>query len=122
MIPSGRTGVPIRNSDGLFNNTPKTLGRDPIEKVDKPFGQWNTFRIKQIGARTWVTYNNRLVVDGAMFEPYFDKAQPRSAWTDHAANAWWRDSLAKHLHSRDRRGRGQGLCCGQSGAAQPDAL
>lgn len=67
---------PHLGSGGLFNNTPKTLGRDPIEKVDKPFGQWNTFRIKQIGARTWVTYNNRLVVDGAMFEPYFDKAQP----------------------------------------------
>ncbi len=67
---------PHLGSGGLFNNTPKTLGRDPIEKVDKPFGQWNTFRIKQIGARTWVTYNNRQVVDGAMFEPYFDKTQP----------------------------------------------
>ncbi len=67
---------PHLGSGGLFNNTPKTLGRDPIMKVDKPFGQWNSFKIKQIGARTWVTLNTRLVVDGAVFESYPDKAAP----------------------------------------------
>ncbi len=66
---------PHLGSGGLFNNTPKTLGRDPIMKVDKPFGQWNSFKIKQIGARTWVTLNTRLVVDGAEFENYPDKTQ-----------------------------------------------
>jgi len=67
---------PHLGSGGLFNNTPKTLGRDPIMNVDKPFGQWNTFKIKQIGSRTWVTLNTRLVVDGAPFENYPDKALP----------------------------------------------
>ena len=67
---------PHLGSGGLFNNTPKTLGRDPIARVDRPFGQWNTFRIKQIGARTWVTLNDRLVVEGAAFEPFFDKSKP----------------------------------------------
>jgi acetyl esterase/lipase len=67
---------PHLGSGGLFNNTPKTLGRDPIELKDKPFGQWNTFRIKQIGARTWVTFNTRLVVDGAPMENFWDKTQP----------------------------------------------
>lgn len=67
---------PHLGSGGLFNNPPKTLGRDPIELKDKPFGQWNTFRIKQIGARTWVTFNTRLVVDGAAMENFWDKTQP----------------------------------------------
>ncbi|HSJ02728.1 MAG TPA: family 16 glycoside hydrolase [Verrucomicrobium sp.] len=67
---------PHLGSGGLFNNPSKTLGRDPIELKDKPFGQWNTFRIKQIGARTWVTFNTRLVVDGAPMENFWDKAQP----------------------------------------------
>ncbi len=67
---------PYLGSGGLFNNTPKTLGRDPIMNVDKPFGQWNSFRIRQIGARTWVTLNTRLVVDGAVFENYPDKTLP----------------------------------------------
>ena len=67
---------PHLGSGGLFNNTPKTLGRDPIMKLDRPFGQWNTFKIRQIGARTWVTYNGKFVVEGAEFEPYFDKTKP----------------------------------------------
>ncbi|MEN9635674.1 MAG: hypothetical protein RL077_4078, partial [Verrucomicrobiota bacterium] len=56
---------PHLGSGGLFNNPPKTLGRDPIMAADKPFGQWNTVRIRQIGARVWVTLNTRLVVEGA---------------------------------------------------------
>lgn len=67
---------PHLGSGGLFNNTPKTLGRDPLMKADKPLGEWNTVRIRQIGARTWVTLNNRLVVDGAPMENFPDKAQP----------------------------------------------
>lgn len=64
---------PHLGSGGLFNNPVKTLGRDPIEKVDKPFGEWNSFRIKMIGDRTWVSLNNRPVVYGAHFANYFEK-------------------------------------------------
>lgn len=64
---------PHLGSGGLFHNTPKTLGRDPIMKVDQPLDQWNTFDIKQIGGRTWVTLNTSLVVDGAPFENYLEK-------------------------------------------------
>ncbi len=67
---------PHLGSGGLFNNTPKTLGRDPIAKVDKPFGQWNALVIKQVGSRTWVTLNTRLVVEGAVMENYWDKTKP----------------------------------------------
>ena len=33
--------------------------------ADRPFGEWNQFRIRQIGDRTWVWLNDQLVVDGA---------------------------------------------------------
>lgn len=71
------TRRPHLGSGGLFNNTPNTLGRDPVWFVcDRPFGQWNQFRIKQIGARTWVWLNNRAVVEGAVMENYWDREKP----------------------------------------------
>jgi acetyl esterase/lipase len=93
---------PHLGSGGLFNNTPKTLGRDPIAKVDKPFGQWNTFKIKQIGARTWVTLNNRLVVDGAPFENYPDKTLPFPATgplmlQTHGGEIRWRNIFIREI-------------------------
>ncbi|MBI2477467.1 MAG: DUF1080 domain-containing protein, partial [Planctomycetia bacterium] len=66
--PKNPTRRPHLGSGGLFNNTPGTLGRDPIRFADKPLGQWNQFRIRQIGARTWVWLNNVAVVEGAVME------------------------------------------------------
>ena len=67
---------PHLGSGGLFNNPPKTLGRDPIMTADKPFGEWNTVIIRQIGARVWVTLNTRLVVEGAPMENFWEKGKP----------------------------------------------
>ncbi|MCA9079450.1 MAG: DUF1080 domain-containing protein [Planctomycetaceae bacterium] len=74
--PKRPTRQPFLGSGGLFNNNPETLGRDPQRLADKPFGQWNQFRIRQIGARTWVWLNTRLVVEGAVMENYWDRSQP----------------------------------------------
>ena len=43
-----------KGSGGLWNNTPGAPGKDPLVLADKPFGEWNTFRIIQVGARTTV--------------------------------------------------------------------
>lgn len=67
---------PNKGSGGLFNNTPLSAGRDPLVVADKPFGEWNAFRIRQIGARTWVWLNDKLVVDGAVMENYWDRTKP----------------------------------------------
>jgi hypothetical protein len=75
-LPDKPDRNPNKGSGGLFNNTPKSPGRDPLVRADKPLGEWNTFRIRQIGARTWVWLNQQLVVDGAIMENYFDRAQP----------------------------------------------
>ena len=66
---------PHLGSGGLFNNTPNTPGRDPAVLADKDFGEWNSFRIRQIGAKTWVWLNDKLVVDGATMENYYDRAK-----------------------------------------------
>ena len=67
---------PWLGSGGLFNNTPNTPGRDPLVRADKPFGEWNQFRIRQVGSKTWVWLNDQLVVDGAVMENYFDRTKP----------------------------------------------
>ncbi|MEZ6133540.1 MAG: family 16 glycoside hydrolase [Pirellulaceae bacterium] len=68
-----------KGSGGLFNNTHGQPGQLPLVLADKPFGQWNHFRILQIGARTWVELNHKLVVDGAIMENYWDRSLPLPA-------------------------------------------
>ena len=64
-----------KGSGGLWNNSPGAPGKDPLVLADKPFGQWNHVRVIQCGSRTWVWLNDKLVVDGAILENYFDKAR-----------------------------------------------
>lgn len=66
-----------KGSGGLWNNSPGSPGKDPLVLADKPFGQWNRFRIIQCGARTWVWLNDKLVVDGAILENYFARRKPK---------------------------------------------
>ncbi len=70
---------PHLGSGGLFNNTPGAPGRDPLVLADKDFGEWNHFRIVQVGARTWVWLNDKVVVDGAVMENYWDRTKPLPA-------------------------------------------
>ncbi len=65
-----------KGSGGLWNNAPGSPGKDPTVLADKPFGEWNRFRIKQIGARTWVWLNGQLVVDAAPMQNFWDRSQP----------------------------------------------
>jgi hypothetical protein len=65
-----------KGSGGLWNNSPGAPGKDPLVKADRPFGQWNRFHIRQVGARTWVWLNDQLVVDGAIMENYWDRSRP----------------------------------------------
>ncbi|MBI1310854.1 DUF1080 domain-containing protein [bacterium] len=65
-----------KGSGGLWNNNPGNPGKDPLVLADKPFGEWNRFHIRQIGARTWVWLNGKLVVDGAIHDNYWDRTKP----------------------------------------------
>ncbi len=65
-----------KGSGGLFNNARTAPGRDPLVRADKPFGEWNSFRILQVGARTTVYLNDKLVVDHAVMENFWDRKRP----------------------------------------------
>ncbi|MGL4551740.1 MAG: 3-keto-disaccharide hydrolase, partial [Gemmataceae bacterium] len=62
-----------KGSGGLFNNDRASPGRDPLVLADRPFGEWNAFRIVQVGERTTVYLNGKLVVDHARMENFWDR-------------------------------------------------
>lgn len=68
-----------KGSGGLWNNSPGAKGKDPLVFADNPLGQWNTLRILQIGARTTIYLNGKLVVDDAIMENYWDRKLPLAA-------------------------------------------
>jgi len=65
-----------KGSGGLWNNSPGAPGKDPTEIADRPFGEWNEFRIQQVGARTSVWLNGKHIVHHATMENYWDREKP----------------------------------------------
>ena len=70
-----QNGAP-RGSGALWNDNPNNPGRWPLVKADKPVGEWNTFKIKMIGTRVWVTFNDQVTVDGQVLDNIYDRSQP----------------------------------------------
>ncbi|MBM4092788.1 MAG: DUF1080 domain-containing protein [Planctomycetes bacterium] len=65
-----------KGSGGLWNNSDGAPGKDPLMLADRPFGEWNRFRVLQVGARTTVYLNDKLVVDQAIMENLWDRNRP----------------------------------------------
>ena len=65
-----------KGSGGLWNNSPGAAGKDPSVLADKPFGEWNRFHVVQVGSRTSVILNDKLVVNHATMENYWDRTKP----------------------------------------------
>ncbi len=66
-----------KGSGGLWNNQPaNSPGRDPLVKADKPPGEWNAFRIRVVGERCSVHLNDKLVVDHARLQNFWDRKSP----------------------------------------------
>lgn len=63
-----------KGSGGLFNN--QKYEKVPLVHADKPFGEWNHFRILMVGENVTVYLNDKLVVDDTPLENYFDRKQP----------------------------------------------
>ena len=104
--PKSPTRKPHLGSGGLFNNTPGTAGRDPLVIADKPFGEWNQFRIRQIGAQTWVWLNESLVVDGAVMENFWDRQVPLPAkgpimLQTHGGEIRWRNIFVRDISAEE---------------------
>ena len=78
-----------KGSGGLWNNSKGAPGKDPSKKMDKPFGEWNSFKIRMIGERVTVVFNGETVVDNAVLENFFakKKATPVAAKPGQPADA-----------------------------------
>ena len=100
---------PHLGSGGLFNNAPASPGRDPLALADKPFGEWNRFRILQVGERTTVYLNDKLVVDFARMENYWDRAAPlpragKILLQTHGGEIRWRNLFVREIPSAEANG------------------
>ena len=95
-----------KGSGGLWNNSPGAPGKDPLVLADKPFGEWNKFRIIQVGARTSVWLNDKLVVDKAIMENYHDRSLPLFAkgviqLQTHGNEIAWRNIFIRKIGSEE---------------------
>lgn len=93
-----------KGSGGLWNNSPGAAGKDPLVLADKPFGEWNTFRIIQVGEHVTVYLNDKLVVDHARLENYHNRKQPLMKQgpiqlQTHGAEIRWRNVFVREIPS-----------------------
>jgi len=91
-----------KGSGGLWNNSPGAPGKDPLVLADKPFGQWNHLRVLQVGDKTTVYLNDKLVVDHATMENFWDRATP--LWASgfiqlqtHGGEIRWRNLFVREI-------------------------
>lgn len=95
-----------KGSGGLWNNSPGAAGKDPLTLADKPLGEWNRFRIIQVGSRTTVHLNGEKVVNHAIMENYWDRGRPLAAkgpiqLQTHGGEIRWRNIYVRELGSED---------------------
>ena len=91
-----------KGSGGLWNNTAGAPGKDPLVLADRPFGEWNSLKITQIGARTTVSLNGKLVVDNAIMENFWDRKAPLFAkgpiqLQTHGGEIRWRNIFLREI-------------------------
>lgn len=100
--PARPTRRPNLGSGGLVNNPPDTPGRYPAVLADRPFHEWNTLRIRQVGAVTSVWLNDKLVVDAAPMANFFEPTRPFPErgpimLQTHGGEIRWRNILIRML-------------------------
>ncbi len=91
-----------KGSGGLWNNSPGAPGKDPSVLADRPFGEWNQFRILMTGARVSVWLNGKQVVDHALLENYYDRKTPIPArgpiqLQTHGGEIRWRNVFIREI-------------------------
>jgi hypothetical protein len=128
MAPKGDSGIYLRNvpqvqiwdhtdddqgklgrtkgSGGLWNNSPGAAGKDPLVLADKPAGEWNKFRIVMVGSRVSIWLNDKMTVDHAILENYYDRSKPVPAkgpicLQTHGAPIKWRNIFIREIGSEE---------------------
>ena len=95
-----------KGSGGLWNNPAGSAGKDPLVLADKPFGEWNRFRIIQVGSRTSVWLNGKLVVDHAPLNNFWIKGAPIAATgpiqlQTHGGEIRWRNIFVREIGAKE---------------------
>jgi len=95
-----------KGSGGLWNNSKGAAGKDPMVLADKPFGEWNSFKIRQIGERTTIHLNGKLVVDNARMENFWDRKSPLFAkgpiqLQTHGGEIRWRNIFIREIPAEE---------------------
>ncbi len=93
-----------KGSGALWNNSPGAPGKDPLVLADKPFGEWNAVRVVMVGARVSVWLNDKLVVDHALMENFYDRKTPVPAkgpiqLQTHGGEIRWRNLFIREIGS-----------------------
>jgi len=91
-----------KGSGGLWNNSKGQPGKDPLVHADRPFGEWNHFRIVMVGEYVTIWLNDHLVVDHARLENYFDRGRPLLSrgpiqLQTHGGEIVWRNVFLREL-------------------------
>ena len=124
MQPMGDSGIYLRNvpqvqiwdhtnqrefangankgSGALWNNSADAPGKFPLVLADKPAGEWNKFRIVMVGARVSVWLNDKLTVDHAILENFYDRKTPIPATgpiclQTHGAPIKWKNIFIREI-------------------------
>jgi len=92
-----------KGSGGLWNNRPGD-GWQPSVHADKPFGEWNHFRIIMKGDRVTIFLNQQLVVKEAILVNYWHKKTKKPILSEgpiqlqtHGGEIRWRNLYLKEL-------------------------
>lgn len=92
-----------KGSGGLWNNRPGD-GWQPTVHADKPFGEWNHFRIIMKGDRVSIYLNQQLVVKDAVLVNYWHKKTKKPILSEgpiqlqtHGGEIRWRNLYLKEL-------------------------
>ena len=92
-----------KGSGGLWNNRPGD-GWQPLVHADKPFGEWNHFRIIMKGDQVTIYLNQQLVVKDAVLINYWHKKTKKPILSEgpiqlqtHGGEIRWRNLYLKEL-------------------------
>lgn len=109
-----------KGSGGLWNNKPGTPGRDPLERADRPAGEWNSVRVFMVGSRVSVWLNGAVVVNHVVIDNFFDRTKPVVSrgpiqLQTHGGEMRWRNLFIREIAAPEAnevlsmRGRGEGF-------------
>ncbi len=95
-----------KGSGALWNNSAGAPGKDPLVLADKSFGEWNSLRVIQVGARTTIWLNEKMVVDNAIMENVWDREQPLFAkgviqLQTHGGEIQWRNIFVREIGAEE---------------------